>query len=71
MRKNQSRDDRTRNRFEVLVGNIGHVFCGTHRESLNVFSEYRRQSRERYGRASGEEVTLLRDGEPISSYVPR
>lgn len=50
--------------FEVLVGNIGTVYSGPMlKEALEYYGEYRRQSKTGYGRAAGESVVLLQDGE--------
>lgn len=55
--------------FEVVVGNIGTVYRGPLlKEALMAFGEYSRQSREGYGRASGEPVTLFKDGEEFRSH---
>lgn len=51
-------------RYEVIVGNIGTVYDGPlFKEALTSYSEYKRQSKAHYGRAAGESVTLLKDGE--------
>ena len=58
--------------YEVIVGNIGSVYRGSdNAEALSVFEEYSSQSRQGYGRASGEPVTLMADGEPKEEYDPR
>lgn len=52
--------------FEVIVGNIGSVYRGdNHKEAVATFREYKKQSQSNSGRASGEAVTLMEDGEPI------
>lgn len=52
--------------YEVLVGNIGTIYSGPDRkQALKDYGEYKRQSIKNYGRAAGEPVTLLQDGEPI------
>jgi hypothetical protein len=51
-------------RYEVICGNIGTVYSGNDPVEANrVYGEYVRQSRSGYGRASGEPVTQLVDGE--------
>ena len=56
--------------FEVLVGNIGRVYHGgLHRDALDVFTTYKKQSKQNIGRAAGESVTLMEDGEPILEHV--
>lgn len=53
--------------YEVLVGNVGNVYSGSSEaEAREVFGEYARQSTTRCGRAAGERVTLLVDGEILS-----
>jgi hypothetical protein len=52
--------------YEVIVGNIGSVYYGTDKaEAEACVAEYVDQSTSNYGRAAGEPVTLLEDGEPI------
>lgn len=52
--------------YEVLVGNIGTVYSGPlFKQALKDYGEYKRQSIDNYGRAAGEPVILLQDGEPI------
>ena len=56
--------------YEVLVGNIGTVYSGgCHRFADEHFTEYVRQSKTGNGRAGGEDVTILRNGEPITEYI--
>jgi hypothetical protein len=53
-------------RYEVIVGNIGSVYSGNSlKEANRKFSTYVRQSRQGTGRAAGEDVTMMRDGEPF------
>jgi hypothetical protein len=55
--------------YEVVVGNIGYVHRGNNPVEANRhFSEYRTLSRDNYGRAAGEPVVLMKDGEPIREY---
>lgn len=57
--------------YEVIVGNIGTVHSGTEEDAaLEVWFEYRSQSKEGYGSAGGEAVTLMEDGEPAREYLP-
>ena len=51
-------------KYEVLVGNIGNVYSGNGTEARRVFADYVKQSKSGYGRAAGEDVTIMRDGEP-------
>jgi len=54
--------------YQVIVGNIGNVYDGEDKaEALENFREYYAQSKEKYGRAAGEPVFLMVDGEPIDS----
>lgn len=50
--------------WEVIVGNIGTVYSGTNGfEANTTFQTYVGQSNSGYGRAGGEDVTLMKDGE--------
>ncbi len=56
--------------YSVHAGNIGIVYQGYSRENAQaVYSEYVAQSRDNYGRAAGEDVTMLEGGEPCAEYV--
>jgi hypothetical protein len=58
-----------RHEFEVIVGNIGTVYSGGSRsEAMKKWTTYQLQSKAGYGRAGGEDVTLMADGEPIKEY---
>jgi len=51
-------------KYEVVVGNIGTVYSGNDESEANAkWNSYVAASRESYGRASGETVTWLEDGE--------
>lgn len=51
-------------RHEIIVSNIGIVYDGTDiAEARRTFNEYCNQARDHVGRASGESVTWLLDGE--------
>ena len=57
--------------YEVVVGNIGCVYYGEKLASANsAFKEYCKQSKESFGRASGESVVMMKDGEIIKEYIP-
>ena len=57
------------NAYAVIVGNLGTVFDGANqRKAIRAFREYVSQSKAGYGRASGENVTLTRDGEPMREF---
>jgi hypothetical protein len=56
--------------YEIIVGNIGTVYTGTNGfEANKTFNQYRSASMSPHGRASGESVTLLKDGEVVREYV--
>ena len=49
---------------EIIVGNIGTVYAGPDSlEAHCVFLHYREQSQSMTGRAAGEPVTWIRNGE--------
>jgi hypothetical protein len=57
--------------YSLIVGNIGTVHTGAN--GFVALCEWRRwiaQSKETNGRACGEPVTLMRDGEPWREYEP-
>lgn len=57
--------------YEVIVGNIGRVHTGNNRREANkIYREYVKDSAQSTGRASGEQVTLFEDGEPVRAYDP-
>lgn len=57
--------------YQVIVGNIGIVHEGINPiEARGVYGDYKRQSQSNYGRAAGETVTILKDGEPCVEYTP-
>lgn len=65
-------EGRYRMRYQVIVGNIGTVHDGDDLvEATTIFHDYCFMSSDDYGRASGEEVTLMSDGEPIRSMEGR
>ena len=56
--------------YEVTVGNIGRVYSGhSHAEAKAIYREYKLQSKSRYGRASGEEVILWKNSEPLYEWL--
>ena len=59
-----------RNRYSVVVGNIGTVYCGSNRKVADrIWDDYKKASRCGYGRASGEPVTLCNEfGDPIRTW---
>jgi hypothetical protein len=55
---------RTCHTWDVVVGNIGTTYSGPNeKQARNTYREYVLQSERGVGRASGEDVTLMRDGE--------
>ena len=58
--------------YDVIVGNIGRTLTtDSAREAKREYLEYVRMSKLDKGRASGEPVTLLRNGEPYREYRPK
>ena len=56
--------------YEIIVGNIGSVFYGTNGfEAYARFQAYCGLSKANYGRASGEDVILCRNGEIVKEYI--
>jgi hypothetical protein len=50
--------------YEVVVGNIGTVYKGaSKKQAWKDYEDYIKQSKSERGRASGEDVTILLDGE--------
>lgn len=57
--------------FEVIVGNIGTVYTGPDEsKARGEYLHYVAASKDTVGRASGEQVSLLKAGEPILEYTP-
>jgi len=58
-------------KFEVVVGNVDVVWRGSsHKMGAAEFNEWVENSQRGIGRAAGESVTLLENGEPIREYEP-
>ena len=56
--------------YQVICGNIGTVYSWNDwNEAKRTYSEYKRQSQDDYGRASGEPVTLMEDDEPKWEHI--
>jgi hypothetical protein len=65
----KSRRQNPRSIYEVIVGNIGTVYTGTSKaEAIKRFNTYVAQSKSLRGRAGGESVTIIKDGEPIKEH---
>lgn len=57
-------------KYEVIVGNIGTVYSGDNRNKAEKdYKDYVAQSKGGKGRAGGEDVILLIDGEPEKEYI--
>ena len=57
------------NKFQVIVGNIGTVYDGNnYMQAQARYTAYVRASKSPHGRAAGEPVTLMRNGEIRSEY---
>ncbi len=56
--------------YSVIVGNIGHVYVGENLQEANKsWSEYKRQSKEGYGRAGKEGVSMWCNGEIMREFA--
>ena len=55
--------------WQVIVGNIGTVFDGTREITARVeYKNYVTLSKSGNGRAGGESVTLMKNGEPVAEH---
>ena len=55
--------------FQVVVGNIGHVYDGSnYMQACAKYKTYVEQSKSNYGRAAGEPVTMFHNGEIKREY---
>lgn len=55
--------------YSVIVGNLGNVHEGFNaRNARKAFASYVSDSKANYGRAAGENVTLMREDEPVKEY---
>ncbi len=60
-----------KNNYEVVVGNIGSVHQGhNRRKAETIFKTYVEQSKDGYGRAGGEQVTLFQNDDIAKEYNP-
>jgi hypothetical protein len=56
--------------YAVIVGNLGTVHTGTVKaRAIRKFRLYKGFSIDGIGRAAGENVTLMRDDEPLHEYI--
>jgi len=57
-------------KYQVIVGNIGTVYSGDSKEAAYThYTEYVDQSKSDYGRAAGEDVTIMCKDEPLEEFV--
>lgn len=54
--------------YIVNVGNIGNVHCDSLKEAEDRYKEYVEWSKSGMGRAGGESVILMVDGEPVKEH---
>ena len=56
-------------KYEVIVANIGTVYSGTCRKTAkSIWNGYLKQSKANYGRAGGENVCMMENGEILPSF---
>lgn len=56
--------------YQVIVSNVGTVYEGDSKaDAKAVYADYVNQSRQAIGRAAGEDVTAMLNGEPYREYV--
>jgi len=59
-------------KYQVIVGNIGTVFDGDDlKNAKSTFKVYVEQSKSEFGRASGEDVCMMSDGEIVKEHQAR
>ena len=64
-------EDAEYDKYSVMVGNIGEVYSGySEDEAREAYAEYAEQSKEEYGRAAGEFVTMFLAGEIVKEHIP-
>ena len=57
--------------WEVIVGNIGRVYAGSSStEAKRKYASYVKAAKAKYGRASGESVSLWKDGDVVKEHEP-
>jgi hypothetical protein len=57
-------------KFEVVVGNIGTVYSGNNnKQALKDYKFYVNESDIPFGRASGESVTMFKNGETFKEFI--
>jgi hypothetical protein len=59
-----------RKEYTIIIGNVGHVDTFTNkRQAIAEFHAWVSESKQPYGRASGESVTLWDGEEPILEHL--
>ena len=57
--------------YQVIISNIGTVYDDTNKfDAWLTFQDYESDSKNNYGRASNETVTMLKNGEISAEYNP-
>lgn len=59
-----------KHKYEVIVGNVGTMTYTALRLARQCYTTYVTLSQQSEGRASGEAVTLFKDGEIIAEFSP-
>jgi len=68
--KKQIKKTATAGKYEVLVGNIGTVYSGgSFKEAQQNYIDYIKKSKANVGKAAGEDVTLLKEGEILKEHA--
>ena len=58
------------NSYQVIVSNVGTVYDGANKVEANkAYAAYKADSVNAIGRAAGEDVTLMMDGEPYQEFI--
>lgn len=57
-----------KNTYSVCVGNVGDMPETSKKAALQSFAQWVKLSKGSQGRASGEDVTLFINGEPVKEY---
>jgi transcriptional regulator of NAD metabolism len=55
-------------KYEVVVGNIGTISAKDRNDAIKTYREYVKQSKCGKGRAAGEAVCIIEDGEPMPKF---
>lgn len=58
------------NNYQIIVGNVGTVYTGSNGFKVRkIYGNYKRQSQENYGRAAGENVTVLMNDDVLYEHI--